>query len=86
MVYALDEFPELDKAKRHRIEVVVDRLVNDETSRGRLVQSVEQALEVAEGRLVILDADSNNATTSYSNVRLSAAPRNYHSGVGAADV
>ena len=66
VVYALDEFPELDKAKRHRIEVVVDRLVNDEASRGRLVQSVEQALEVAEGRLVILDADSNNATTSYS--------------------
>ena len=29
VVYALDEFPALDKAKRHRIEVVVDRLVNN---------------------------------------------------------
>src|SRR6201994_1036242 len=30
VVYALDEFPSLDKAKRHRIEVVVDRLVNND--------------------------------------------------------
>jgi excinuclease ABC subunit A len=65
VVYALDEFPELDKAYRHRIEVVVDRIVNDEESRSRLVQSVEQALEVAEGKIVILDADSDE-TWSYS--------------------
>ncbi len=67
MVYALDEFPSLDKAKRHRIEVVVDRLVNNEDSRSRLVQSVEQALDIAEGKIVILDADhSEDATTTYS--------------------
>ena len=65
VVYALDEFPTLDKAYRHRIEVVVDRLVNNADSRGRLVQSVEQALEIAEGRVVILDAD-NDETWSYS--------------------
>jgi excinuclease ABC subunit A len=65
VVYALDEFPVLDKAYRHRIEVVVDRLVNNEDSRNRLVQSVEQALDVAEGKLVILDADSDE-TWSYS--------------------
>jgi excinuclease ABC subunit A len=65
VVYALDEFPQLDKAYRHRIEVVVDRLVNDSDSRGRLVQSVEQALEVAEGKVVILDADQDK-TWSYS--------------------
>lgn len=65
VVYALDEFPQLDKAYRHRIEIVVDRLVNDEDSRGRLVQSVEQALEVAEGKVVILDAEQDK-TWSYS--------------------
>ncbi|HEX7633628.1 MAG TPA: excinuclease ABC subunit UvrA [Candidatus Saccharimonadales bacterium] len=63
VVYALDEFPQLDKAYRHRIEVVVDRLVNDEESRSRLVQSIEQALEVAEGKVVILDADSDQTWT-----------------------
>jgi excinuclease ABC subunit A len=63
VVYALDEFPELDKNYRHRIEIVVDRLVNDDESRTRLAQSVEQALEVAEGKVVALDADSNETTT-----------------------
>ncbi len=65
VVYALDEFPTLDKAYRHRIEIVIDRLVNDKDSRGRLVQSIEQALDVAEGKVVILDADKDK-TWSYS--------------------
>ncbi len=65
VVYALDEFPELDKNYRHNIEVVVDRLVNNEESRTRLAQSVEQALDVAEGRVNILNAD-NNEIVSHS--------------------
>ncbi len=65
VVYALDEFPELDKNYKHTIEVVIDRLVNDETSRTRLAQSVEQGLEIADGRLIVLNAD-NNESTDYS--------------------
>lgn len=41
--------PQLDKNYKHTIEIVVDRLVNNEDSRGSLVQSVEQALEAADG-------------------------------------
>ena len=63
VVYALDEFPELDKNYRHRIEIVVDRLVNDKESRTRLAQSIEQALEVAEGKVVALNADSDETWT-----------------------
>jgi excinuclease ABC subunit A len=63
VVYSLDEFPQLDKAYRHRIEIVIDRIVNNEESRTRLVQSVEQALDVAEGKIVILDADSESTWT-----------------------
>ena len=59
VVYALDEFPELDKAKKHTISIVVDRIVSDEQSFGRLTQSIEQALELADGRLIVLDADTN---------------------------
>jgi excinuclease ABC subunit A len=58
VVYALDEFPELDKNFKHTIEVVVDRVVNDADSRTRLAQSVEQALEIAEGKLRAVNADS----------------------------
>lgn len=59
VVYALDEFPELDKQYKHTIEIVVDRLVNDDASRSRLAQSVEQALDIAEGRLKVMNADTN---------------------------
>ena len=65
VVYALDEFPELDKAKKHRIEVVIDRLVPDEKNIGRLTQSIEQALDIADGRLMVLNADTDTAE-SYS--------------------
>ncbi|HUD07196.1 MAG TPA: excinuclease ABC subunit UvrA [Candidatus Saccharimonadales bacterium] len=65
VVYALDEFPTLDKNYKHKIEIVVDRLVNDEPSRSRLAQSVEQALEVANGHVVVVEAD-NDQETSYS--------------------
>ena len=64
VVYALDEFPELDKNIRHNIQVVVDRLVNDEASRTRLAQSVEQALEIAEGKLAVLNADTDELPRS----------------------
>lgn len=59
VVYALDEFPQLDKNYKHTIEVVIDRLLNDEESRSRLAQSVEQALEAAEGKVRVVDADRN---------------------------
>lgn len=60
VVYALDEFPELDKKLKHTIEIIVDRLVNNEESRGRLSQSVEQGLEIADGKLRIANAEDNS--------------------------
>ena len=63
IVYALDEFPELDKNYKHSIEVVIDRLVNNADSRGRLAQSVEQGLEIADGKLKVINADTNDEFT-----------------------
>jgi len=60
VVYALDEFPDLDKNYKHSIEIVVDRLVNDEDSRGRLAQSVEQAIDIADGKLKVVNADTSD--------------------------
>lgn len=59
VIYALDEFPELDKKFKHTIEIVVDRVVNDAESITRIAQSVEQALDIASGVLIALDADTN---------------------------
>jgi excinuclease ABC subunit A len=61
VIYALDEFPELDKKYKHSIDVVVDRVVLSEESRGRVAQSVEQALELASGTISVLDADTDES-------------------------
>lgn len=58
VVYALDEFPVLDKNYKHTIEIVVDRLVNDAASQGRLAQGVEQALDIADGKVNVFNADT----------------------------
>jgi excinuclease ABC subunit A len=58
VIYALDEFPTLDKNYKHKIEIVVDRLVNNEENRARLAQSVEQAFDIAEGLLIVHNADA----------------------------
>jgi excinuclease ABC subunit A len=65
VVYALDEFPTLDKNYKHNIEVVVDRVVNSEDNRTRLSQSVEQAFDITNGLLTVNNADTN-ADTFYS--------------------
>ena len=62
VVYALDEFPTLDRNFKHNIEIVVDRLVNDEDNRTRLAQSIEQAFDISEGLLIVNDADEKSDT------------------------
>lgn len=62
VIYALDEFPTLDKNYKHNIEIVVDRLVDNEENRSRLAQSVEQAFDIAEGLLIVNDADHKSDT------------------------
>lgn len=57
-IYALDEFPALDKNYKHDIEIVVDRIALSADMIGRVTQSVEQALEIADGIVEILNADS----------------------------
>ncbi len=58
VVYALDEFPELDKNYKHDIEIVVDRVVLSADVQGRVAQSVEQALEIADGVIEVLNVDT----------------------------
>ena len=50
----LDEDIELDAQARHDIEVYVDRLVLKPGIRGRLAESIEVALRIAGGRVVIM--------------------------------
>ncbi len=53
-MYDLSEEIKLDKNKKHSIEIVVDRLVIREGIASRLADSVENALNVAEGHLTVV--------------------------------
>ena len=50
----LEDGIKLDKNKKHTIEIVVDRIVIKEGVRARLTDSVETAIDIAEGLVIIL--------------------------------
>jgi len=52
-LYDLRSVPELDKNRKHTIEVVVDRLILKPSVRTRLSDSIEAALGLSEGLVVI---------------------------------
>lgn len=62
VIYALDEFPDLAKNYKHDIEIVVDRIAMNSEMLGRVTQSVEQALEIANGVVELLHPDTNEIT------------------------
>lgn len=65
VIYALDEFPELQKSFKHSIELVIDRLAVDENSHSRITNSIEQALNIGGGIVEILDVEID-VLTSFS--------------------
>jgi excinuclease ABC subunit A len=86
IIYDVNDFPSLDKQKKHTIDAVVDRLTVDPESRQRLTESVEQALKLGEGVIKLLNVDSNHeqlfserfACAVHPEVSLSdIAPRNF---------
>ncbi len=54
IMYELSENIALDKQKRHSIEIVIDRLTVKEEIRSRLTQSLELALHLAGGIVIVL--------------------------------
>ncbi len=53
-----DEWPALNKNEKHDLDVVVDRLRVRPDARQRLAESLENALGLAEGRAMVVEADS----------------------------
>src|SRR5437870_4628401 len=71
VVRDLSEDITLDKMKKHSLEVVVDRLVvrrgpEAESERARLTDSVETALRLGEGLVLIADADGKGEERLFS--------------------
>ncbi len=67
IVYSLDEEIKLEKNIKHDINVVVDRLIVKEDIRSRLTQSVESALKLAKGLvLIVKDGVEELFSTEYA--------------------
>ena len=69
IIYALDEFPELNKNERHNIEIVVDRFVLNPELRSRIAGSIEQALDMGQGIMQILIIKDNSVAVGEANIK-----------------
>ncbi len=59
-IYEFDSLPNLDKKKKHNIEVVVDRIVLSDDIGNRLADSVETALNLSDGLVIIEDVNEKS--------------------------
>jgi len=66
---SLSDPPSLAKKLKHTIEVVVDRLVAEDDIRQRVADSVETALKVSEGLVVVDPVDGDLPPRKYSEKR-----------------
>ena len=58
VIYNIDDEIELDKKKKHDISVVIDRLIRKEGIESRLAESIETAVKLADG-VVVVDTDGS---------------------------
>ncbi len=63
-VYDMEDDIQLDRNKKHSIEVVVDRLVVKDSIRRRLADSLEQCLKLADGLVIVDYVGSHEDTMS----------------------
>ncbi len=68
-VYPIDEFPNLEKNKKHNISAVIDRLVIKKTKeqKSRLSESIESALILSNGLVEIEEIDTSKNYLFSSN-------------------
>jgi len=68
IVYALDEFPELEKNVKHDIEIVVDRFILSPDLLSRISSSIEQALDLGQGIIKLLKINDNSSSIEKKNL------------------
>jgi len=66
-IYDIKNIPKLDKNKKHDIAAVVDRLIIKDTIRVRLADSIETALKLGEGIVVVMVQEPGEDKTNGGN-------------------
>ena len=69
VVYPIEEFPDLEKNKKHDISAVIDRLVikSDDEIRSRVSESIETSLILSDGLVEVENIDSKSLNLYSSN-------------------
>lgn len=63
-IYTLDDKIELDKNKKHNIDIIIDRLILNEENYNRLAEAIDIAIDYGKGMVKVEVIDKN--ITSYS--------------------
>ena len=66
--YNIDEAPKLKKTDEYKVEIVLDRISIQESSRSRIAQSVEQALALGLGTMVVAEVDEKRPEPRWNNI------------------
>ena len=74
-IHSLDDSLEIDHRRRHRVELVVDRVVIRRSQASRLSDSVEQALTVGEGVMIVQPAEDEDTGDTETPAREKLAPK-----------
>ncbi len=57
--HTLDAVPEIDRRRKHNVEIVIDRVTIQPASRGRLAESVESAFNFGHGLIRVAQVDDD---------------------------
>ncbi len=59
-IFNIDDHPDINKSRFNNIDLIIDRLVMKEGIKSRLTDSIEQALKISDGYLIILADDKEH--------------------------
>ena len=69
--YRLEDVPEMDRRRKHIVDIVVDRVTLDPRQRGRLADSVESALDLGHGVLRVAHVQDDQPEAQWREDRFS---------------
>jgi len=69
--YRLDEVPDVDRRRKHQVEIVVDRITISRSNRGRIAESVEAAIDLGRGLLLAARVSEETPETDWKVDRFS---------------
>ncbi len=73
VTFQLENVPEIDRRRKHQVEVIVDRIALNEDRRGRsrISESVETALDLSGGVVHIIEVDPDRSEPAWKTIKQS---------------